>query len=62
MVVTIYKDRCNGIEKCPGNGVCIMVCALDAIDDVNGYPVINEAACTSCELCIRNCPNEALTL
>ncbi len=39
-----------------------MVCALDAIDDVNGYPVINEAACTSCELCIRNCPNEALTL
>ncbi len=61
MVVTIYKDRCNGVAKCSGNGVCIEVCALDAIEEINGYPVINEDACTSCQLCVMNCPNEALS-
>lgn len=61
-MVTIYKDRCNGIDECPAEGVCLVVCALDAIIEIKGYPVINEDACTSCELCVRNCPNEALTI
>lgn len=62
MVVTIYRDRCNGIDYCPGHNVCIEVCALDAIENVNGYPHINEEACKNCGLCVTNCPNNALSI
>lgn len=61
MVVTIYTDKCNGIDACSLNGICIEVCALDAIENINGYPVIIEEACKDCGLCVMNCPNEALS-
>ncbi|OED30289.1 4Fe-4S binding protein [Methanosphaera sp. WGK6] len=61
MVVTIYVEKCNGIDACPGNGLCIDVCNLDAIENINGRPVIIEEACTECGLCVMNCPNEALS-
>lgn len=61
-MVNFNKQLCNGIDKCESNGVCIVVCALDAIENVNNYPQINENVCTECELCVRNCPNRAFSL
>ena len=61
MVVTVYKDKCNGFEECPRNGPCIEVCALDAIENVNGQPFILEEVCSECGLCVMNCPKGALS-
>lgn len=61
-MVNFYKERCSKISKCEADGVCIIVCALDAIENVDDYPLINEDACIECELCVRNCPNEALSI
>ncbi len=61
MVVTVYSDKCNGVDVCPNDGVCLTVCALDAIEIVDNRPFILEEACTGCGLCVMNCPNEALS-
>ncbi|MBQ6218239.1 MAG: 4Fe-4S binding protein [Methanosphaera sp.] len=61
MVVTLYKDRCKGINECPLNGHCIDICALDAIENIDNQPVISENICIGCGLCVMNCPNEALS-
>lgn len=61
MVVTLYSDKCNGIDSCPRDALCITVCASDAIEIINGMPVIIEEACNNCGLCVMNCPNKALS-
>ncbi len=61
MVVTVYSDKCNGIDSCPLDGLCMTVCALDAIENIGGMPVIIEEKCNTCGLCVMNCPNEALS-
>lgn len=55
MVVTVYQDRCDGVEACPRNGVCMEVCALDAIEHKGDSIIITED-CTNCGLCVMNCP------
>lgn len=61
MAVSVYTDKCNGISKCPGKGLCIEVCALNAIENIDDRPVIHEESCFDCGLCVTNCPNEALS-
>lgn len=60
MVVTVYYDICEGVDACPGNGLCVEVCALDAIEVVDDSIVITEE-CTDCGLCVMNCPRGALS-
>ena len=61
MVVTINDDRCTGISSCVRDALCIQICELDAIENINDKPHINEMVCTVCGLCVMNCPNEALS-
>ena len=61
MAVTVYLDKCKGLSSCPVGGICIKVCAMDAIEIKDDFPYINENACTSCGLCVLNCPSGALS-
>lgn len=54
------KNICN-IEECTGCMACVNVCAHQAIyvkADDEGFdrPVIDEALCVDCALCIKTCP------
>ena len=61
MTVSVFADRCCGINQCPASGACIMVCALNAISDVDDLPKISDDDCFDCGLCVMNCPNDALS-
>lgn len=61
MAIIIDTNVCQGVDACPSNGLCIEICALNALDNVDGRPVVNEDACPECGLCVMNCPNEAIT-
>ena len=61
MVITVYSDKCGGVNGCSYGGICFKVCPLDAIEIINDFPVIKENLCSKCGLCILNCPNEALS-
>ena len=61
MVVMVYSDKCDGIDTCPGEGVCLKVCDLDAIEIVDGCPFVLDEACNNCGLCVMNCPNQAMS-
>lgn len=60
-MVSIDMIKCNGIKSCAANGVCITVCGLNAISNVDDKPVVNES-CVDCGLCVMNCPREAIQL
>ncbi|MDO5851755.1 MAG: 4Fe-4S binding protein [Methanobacteriaceae archaeon] len=60
MVVSIDFNKCNGVAECPGAGLCIQVCALEAMSEVDDKPSVSDD-CTDCGLCVMNCPNEAIT-
>ncbi|MBE6494474.1 MAG: ferredoxin [Methanosphaera stadtmanae] len=60
MAVTFYDDRCTGISSC-NRASCIHICELDAIENINDKPYINEMVCTNCGLCVMNCPKGALS-
>lgn len=48
---------------CIGFGDCMKVCPVNAITmGENGLPVIDEAKCTGCELCVKECPKMVLAL
>ena len=58
-------------ERCKGCGLCIDVCAPDAlaldtgqVNAMGHHPVtlVNPDACTSCAKCARMCPDAALTI
>ena len=61
MAINIDGNSCNGVDACHEHGVCIEICAFNALDNVGGRPVVNEDACPECGLCIINCPNEAIS-
>lgn len=61
MAVIIDINKCNGVDACPEGGVCIEICALNAMENVEGRPSVIENACPECGLCILNCPNEAIS-
>lgn len=54
--------KCNGVSSCASKGICITVCALNAIMEVDGKPIIDNEKCVDCKLCVMNCPREAIML
>lgn len=61
MAIIIDTNKCQGVDACPEHGVCIEICALNALDNIEGRPVVNESACPECGLCMINCPKEAIS-
>lgn len=52
--------QCN--YGCTGFGSCVKVCQFDAIHVVDGVAVVDKEKCTSCGLCIKECPNHLIEL
>ncbi|MGB7969130.1 MAG: 4Fe-4S binding protein [Methanobacterium sp.] len=61
MPVIIDTEKCGKIENCPGEGLCIKLCEEDALIEEAGDVVIVSENCNDCELCIMNCPNQAIS-
>lgn len=61
MTVKIDDAKCNGFDACPDNGACLSACVLKMIDDNNGRPKPKILGCVDCGLCIKACPNEAIS-
>lgn len=49
-------------KSCLGYGNCLVVCDFDAIKIVDGVAVIDKEKCTSCGLCIEECPKSVIEL
>lgn len=47
---------------CTGFGSCVKVCQFDAIHVINGIAIVDKEKCTSCSLCISQCPNHLIEL
>lgn len=47
---------------CFGFGDCAAACQFDAIHVVNGVAVVDKEKCTSCEACIKACPQHLIEL
>jgi NAD-dependent dihydropyrimidine dehydrogenase PreA subunit len=61
MPVTIDAEKCGKITNCPGEGLCIKICEKGALVEENGDVVIKPENCDDCDLCIQNCPNQAIS-
>ncbi|RAP52920.1 MAG: ferredoxin [Methanosphaera sp. rholeuAM270] len=61
MAIIFDRNLCQGVATCPSNGVCIEICALNALYNDEGKPAVNEIACPECGLCITSCPNNAIS-
>jgi len=61
MTVKIDAEKCGKIENCPGEGLCIKICEQDALIEENSDVKIIDEKCDDCDLCIQNCPNQAIT-
>jgi len=60
--VQIDRDRCIGVKDC---GECVAVCPVTIFRAKDSQPLIvseNEDECTLCELCLRVCEPNAITL
>lgn len=47
---------------CTGYGSCVNVCEFDAINIVDGIALVDKEKCTSCGLCIKECPKNLIEL
>ncbi|MBT9157366.1 MAG: Electron transport complex subunit RsxB [Firmicutes bacterium] len=48
---------------CLGYGSCVKMCVFGAISmDENRIPVVNEAKCTACGMCVKGCPKHIFAL
>ncbi len=61
MAVKIDSDKCGHIENCPVQGLCIKLCEQGAIIEEDGDVKIVPENCDDCDLCIQNCPNQAIS-
>ncbi|USS40551.1 ribosome biogenesis/translation initiation ATPase RLI [Thermococcus aggregans] len=66
-IAVIDYDKCNP-DKC-GHFLCERVCPVNrmggeaiVIDEDNYKPVIQEASCTGCGICVHKCPFKAITI
>ena len=60
MVLRIDRSKCSGVDDCPECGLCIEICALNTMDNVNGQPEVYQDKCPECGLCVMYCPNNAI--
>ena len=61
MAVKIDADKCGHIENCPVQGLCFKLCEQGAlVEEDNDVKIIPEK-CDDCDLCIQNCPNQAIS-
>lgn len=61
MPVIIDMEKCGKIKDCPGVGLCIKLCEQGALEEVEGEIVLYPVKCDDCDLCIQNCPNQAIS-
>ncbi len=61
MPVIIDDEKCGKITNCPGEGLCFKICEKGALEEVDGNVVIHPEKCDDCDLCIQNCPNQAIS-
>jgi MinD superfamily P-loop ATPase len=59
--VVIDVEKCGKIENCPGEGLCIKLCEQGALIKKDGDVVLVSENCDDCDLCIQNCPNQAIS-
>lgn len=45
--------------KCSGCGTCSEKCPEEAIEMIDGMPVVNQELCIECGVCIIICPYQA---
>lgn len=60
MTVKINAEKCGKIENCPGEGLCIKICEQKALIEENSDVKVIDENCDDCDLCIQNCPNQAI--
>ena len=60
MTVIIDAEKCGKIENCPAGGLCIQICEQGALVEENGDVLIIDEKCDDCDLCMHNCPNQAI--
>lgn len=61
MTVKIDSNKCGHIDNCPADGLCIKICEADALVEEDGDVKIIAENCDVCDLCIQNCPNQAIS-
>lgn len=61
MVVKIDNNLCGHIDNCPMDGLCIKICEQDALIEKDNDVEIIPENCDNCDLCIQNCPNQAIS-
>ncbi|MCC7551367.1 MAG: 4Fe-4S binding protein [Methanobacterium sp.] len=61
MVVVIDTEKCGNITDCPVEGLCTKICEQGALVEEDGQLVLHAEKCDDCDLCIQNCPNQAIS-
>jgi len=61
MSIVIDSEKCGNIKDCPGEGLCIKLCEQGALVDEDGELTLYPEKCDDCDLCITNCPNQAIS-
>lgn len=61
MPIIIDTEKCGKIENCPGEGLCIKICEQSALVEKDGDISLIPEKCDDCDLCISNCPNQAIS-
>ena len=61
MAVKIDSEACGHIADCPVQGLCVKICEQGALIEENGDVTIVPEKCDDCDLCIQNCPNQAIS-
>ena len=61
MAVKIDSDLCGHIENCLVQGLCVKICEQGALIEEDGDVTIVPEKCDDCDLCIQNCPTQAIS-
>ncbi len=59
-MITIDSIQCNGVVRCASDGVCVVICPVNAISVEGEQPVLDTERCNECKICIMNCPRQAI--